>query len=232
MSRLLFELCGKDPRNRFSLFVWRTRLCLCQKDLDFFGVPTTFLDKSAFAASGAKTVPVLKDGNQWISDSWEIACYLEGAYPDAPSIFGGAAGQAYAKFFSNWCFSALQSKVFLLIAPDIANNLGKEDRAYFLETRAKRIGRPVASLVDEREKNWLAINGALTLLERNLANQAFLSGSAPLYPDYIAFSVFQWARLTSPLRLIQDHPNIEAWFARMESWYHDHVAKLENPPLL
>ena len=37
----------------------------------------------------SKTVPILRDGDQLISDSFKIALYLEDAYPDHPSLFGG-----------------------------------------------------------------------------------------------------------------------------------------------
>ena len=232
MTRLLYELCGKDQDQRFSLFAWRIRLALCQKGLEFTGVPTTFLDKSAFADSGAKTVPVLKDGGKWVADSWDIACYLEDTYPKAPSIFGGKTGRAYAKFFANWAFAALHPRIFLLIAPDIAECLGDEDRAYFLETRAERIGRPVESLTAERDKNFPVLKGVLQPLARTLSEQPFVSGDEPFYPDYVAFSVFQWARISSPLDLLEDEAGIEAWFSRMQDWYHARITKLENPPLV
>ena len=51
-------------------------------------------DKIAF--SGQEKVPVIIDKNadgKWVNDSWAIAKYLESAYPDRPSLFGGPAGQ-------------------------------------------------------------------------------------------------------------------------------------------
>jgi glutathione S-transferase len=35
---------------------------------------------------------VLVDGETAITDSWHIACYLDEAYPDRPSLFGGDIG--------------------------------------------------------------------------------------------------------------------------------------------
>jgi hypothetical protein len=43
-------------------------------------------------------VPVLVDGIIVLSDSFEIAEYLEDAYSDAPLLFGGQGGQAGCKF--------------------------------------------------------------------------------------------------------------------------------------
>ena len=36
-----------------------------------------------------KTVPVLRDGDRVVRDSFDIALYLDEAYPDRPSLFGG-----------------------------------------------------------------------------------------------------------------------------------------------
>ena len=43
---------------------------------------------------------MLVDGDHVVHESFEIAKYLEKAYPDAPSLFGGAAGEAGC-FFVN-----------------------------------------------------------------------------------------------------------------------------------
>ena len=50
-------------------------------------------EKIAFTNQGK--VPVIIDpnnGGKWVNDSWAIAKYLEAAYPDRPSLFGGSAG--------------------------------------------------------------------------------------------------------------------------------------------
>jgi glutathione S-transferase len=46
--------------------------------------------------SGQGRVPILLAGGQCISDSWAIAVYLEGTYPDRPSLFGGPSAMAAA----------------------------------------------------------------------------------------------------------------------------------------
>jgi glutathione S-transferase len=42
-------------------------------------IPCRFNEKNAIAFSGQDRVPVLRDGDQVVSDSWTIAIYLEDA---------------------------------------------------------------------------------------------------------------------------------------------------------
>jgi len=73
--RQLFELCAEDRDIRFSPFVWRVIFCLHHKGLEFEPVPLMFLEKEPYAASNHKALPVLKDGDTWVSDSFQIAKY-------------------------------------------------------------------------------------------------------------------------------------------------------------
>lgn len=50
----------------------------------------------------AVQVPVIVDGNNVQNESWDIAVYLEDAYPDAPSLFGGKAGEAAIRLLDNY----------------------------------------------------------------------------------------------------------------------------------
>ena len=92
----LWELGGKAGRS-YSLFSWRTRMALAHKRLPFETRPVCMSDKPAIAFSGGKTVPVLKDGDTVVRDSWKIAEYLETRYPEAPSLFGGDIGRGLAR---------------------------------------------------------------------------------------------------------------------------------------
>ncbi|MFC7158181.1 glutathione S-transferase N-terminal domain-containing protein, partial [Pseudidiomarina halophila] len=94
----LFELVGRDPSQGFSPYVWRTRMALAHKGFEPELVPLRFTeiaDRLAFAES--RTVPVLVDDDKVVTDSWHIACYLEEAYPERPSLFGGDVGRVQAR---------------------------------------------------------------------------------------------------------------------------------------
>jgi glutathione S-transferase len=89
----MHDLCGADPARRFSPYCWRARLALAHKGLEVETLPWRFTDKAAIADSGQDRVPVLRDEARVVSDSWRIAEYLEDAYPDRPSLFGGPGGR-------------------------------------------------------------------------------------------------------------------------------------------
>ena len=101
MTLRLYDLAGADPNRRFSPYCWRIRLALAHKRLAIETIPWRFTEKAEIAPSGSKTVPVLVDGDRWIADSWTIANYLEDAYPDSPSLFGGAAARRLTRHYSS-----------------------------------------------------------------------------------------------------------------------------------
>jgi glutathione S-transferase len=48
-------------------------------------------------------------------------------------------------------------------------------------------------------------------MRQTLKAQPYLGGDAPNYADYIVFGGFQWARVTSPFRLLEQDDPIYAW---------------------
>ena len=112
MPITLYELLGAENR-RFSPFCWRIRMALAHKDLQPVYEACRFTDKRRFAFANWDRVPVLKDGEKVVTDSWNIACYLDEAYPDRPSLFGGPAGKGLAMFFTEWT-AALRTPISVI----------------------------------------------------------------------------------------------------------------------
>ena len=231
MDRALFELCGKNPSVRFSPYAWRTRLALVRKGLHFRAEAIRYTNKDPIAPSGSKTVPVLKEDERWVADSWAIARHLEAAYPARPSLFG-PKGEAFSFFVQNWVNASILPLMFHTICADIYKMFEGADAAYFYETRSKRVGMPLEDTLKHRDANREKLKTALAPARQVLAEQAFLAGGEALYPDYIFFGALEWARLTSPLDLQKDEPEIAAWFRRVAAAYNQAVVKLEIPPLL
>src|SRR5213075_3308314 len=98
----LYELVGTDEARPFSPFCWRTRMALAHKGLSAQSIPWCFTEKDAIAPHNSEKVPVLIDGETSVVDSWRIANYLEDAYPDRPSLFGGEGGRAMARMLNWW----------------------------------------------------------------------------------------------------------------------------------
>ena len=87
---ILYELDAINEQY-FSPYTWRILMSLNHKELydQTKRVQVKFSDKSLISHKGFKTVPVLEDRNIWTGESLKIAKYLEEAYPDKPSLFGG-----------------------------------------------------------------------------------------------------------------------------------------------
>ena len=215
----LYELCGRDRNCRFSPYVWRTRLALHHKGLAYESVPVRFVEKEAFAESGAKTVPVIQDDGRW-----QIACYLEDQYPDHPSLFGGKTGRAHARFINAWVDRTLVLGLFPLLAARIWTLLDPESQAYFRESREQRLGMTLEEAGRDREAKLTALRRALSPLKATLKAQDFLGGAAPSYADYAVAGPLIWAAITGDVDPIEPDSAMARWRERIFALYHGLVA--------
>ena len=150
MPIVMYDLAGADPALRFSPYCWRTRMALAHKGLGVETVPWRFTDKDMIAFSGQGRVPVIRDGETVVSDSWAIACYLEAHYPERPSLFGGAVGQAHARLINAWADAAVLGAAARLIVRDVFDAIDPKDREYFRSSREQRFGATLEAVQDGR----------------------------------------------------------------------------------
>ncbi|WP_316234253.1 glutathione S-transferase family protein [Bradyrhizobium sp. SZCCHNR1098] len=215
MAVKLYELVGTDAGRPFSPYCWRTRMALAHKGLSAESIPWRFTEKSAIAPHGSEKVPVMLDGDRAVADSWTIANYLEDTYPDRPSLFGGAGGRAMARFLNAWGDIAIVGGIFPLIIADIPKNLAAEDADYFRKSREARFGKSLEEVMATRDQAVIGFRRSLEPLRQTLKTQAFIGGDAPDYADYIVFGGFQWARVVSPFRLLEESDSVHAWRERL-----------------
>jgi glutathione S-transferase len=138
-----------------------------------------------------------------VYDSFEIAVYLDEAYPSRPGLFEGTESRALSLFMHHWAFRSLHPPLLRAILLDLYRHLHEKDKAYFRESREKRLGgrleegrrraQEVARRVPRRARAAAAGAGA----------EPFVAGKGPGFADYIVFGTFQWARAVSPLRLLE-----------------------------
>jgi glutathione S-transferase len=217
MTITLYDLAGADPARRFSPYCWRIRLALAHKGLDVAARPWRFTDKQAIAFSGQGLVPVIVDGERVVHDSWAIARYLEEAYPDRPSLFGDAV--ATIRFLTGWTDRVLQPAIGRLIIADLPAVIDEADRAYFRDSREKRLGMTLEAVCADREQRLPAFRQSLEPLRAVLADWPWFGGGAANYADYAVFGAFQWARCTSPFRLLAADDPIADWHARVRGLF-------------
>jgi glutathione S-transferase len=212
----LYDLAGAEDDLRFSPNCWRIKMALEHKSLAAETVPWRFVEKEVIAFSGQKAVPVLVDGDTTVSDSWEIAKYLESAYSERPSLFGGPAGEGLALFVKFWCEQTLNRIVLRIILPDLFACLHDKDKAYFRESREARFGATLDQYALSPEEGVSLLRNALSPMRATLNNrQPYLAGLEPTFADYIVFGSFQWARAVSPVALVEADDPVFEWRERL-----------------
>ena len=213
MSLTLYELGNKTPRH--SLFSWRTVMALAHKGLPYDSVRVKISDKAAIAFSGQEKVPIIKDGDKVVSDSWKIAEHLEAAYPQQPSLFGGERGHAYARFVNLWADRQLVPRLASMIIIDVLSITDAADGAHLRKVMEAAFKRSLEELSANREKDIESFRRLLDPARAMMRTQSFLSGATPAYPDYILFSLFQWARIITKFELLESSDALSAWRERM-----------------
>jgi glutathione S-transferase len=215
MTILLYDLVGEDASRPFSPHCWKTTMSLAHKGLDYRRVPTPFTSVPAVEGGVSKTVPVIRDGDTVVADSFAIALYLDKAYPERPTLLGGPGGEAMARFIERWSQLTIHPYLGAAALTDIHARLAPPDQAYFRDSREKRYGKPLEEVSAAREAELAAFRSSLEPLRSMLTYQPFIGGSAPLYPDYIVFGAFQWVRVMSPFQTLAKDDPVSAWFERL-----------------
>jgi glutathione S-transferase len=190
-------------------------MALAHKGLSVETVPWRFTEKEELAFSGQGRVPVIRDGDTIVSDSWSIADYLENTYPDRPSLFGGAIGRAHARFINAWADGVMMGGIARLIVRDLLDVVDPKDRPYFRESREARFGTTLEAVQEGREARVADFRASLLPVRLVLGRQDWLGGDAPSYADYIIFGSLQWPRCASRFELLAADDPIAAWRERM-----------------
>lgn len=214
MKRTVYELAGKDDR-RFSPFCWRTRMALAHKGIDAEYEPCSFTEKHKVAFAEYDRYPVLVDGNRTVTDSWDIACYLEDTYPDRPSLFNGPGGRGMARFVNSWTDTQLHPAVLRTVIFDVFQHVAPADIDYFRKDREARFGQTLEEMRDQQRERAAELDKVLVPLRSVLAKQDWISGEAPAYGDYIVFGALQWPRSISPFPVVEPGDPVHAWRDRI-----------------
>lgn len=223
----LWELGGRRDC-RFSTFSWRTRLALHHKGLAFVLHPVAVSDKAAIAFSGQGKVPILKHDDHVVTDSWVIACYLERAFPDAPSLFGGPVGELLTHFFNLWADGELVPAIVPYLMRDVLDCVEEADARHLRSQIEAFFKKSLEQLAGERGKALEQVRRRLQPVRKALEQRRFLGGDAPAYADHILFGVLQWARVVSTATLLEADDAVAAWFERVLDLY-DGVGRKELP---
>lgn len=214
MTRILYSLCGADESRPFSPHCWKVVQALAHKGLDFVERPTPFTEIPALEGGFSKTVPILRDGNELIRDSFEIALYLEDKYPDRPTLFGGEGGKALARFVEGFSQMVVHSAITKIAVKNIHDMLGDKDQVYFRESREKFLGTSLEDVHGARQPEIEGFAEKLKPIRHTLKFQPFIGGDSPLFADYILFGALQWMRITAGPKVFAADDPVADWFER------------------
>jgi len=214
----MHDLAGADPDLRFSPYCWRTRFALAHKGLPVETIPWRFTDADAIAFSGQGRVPVIRDGNRIVFDSWSIAEYLEETCP-APTLFGGTVGRAHALFVNSWADSVLLGGIARFIVRDLLDVIDPKDKDYFRTSREARFGTTLEQVQAGRDDRLAAFRDLLTPIRLVLRRWEWLGGPTPSYADHIIAGTLMWPRCASRFPLLAEDDPVAAWFGRMLDQY-------------
>ncbi|KPH10594.1 glutathione S-transferase family protein [Rhizobium acidisoli] len=214
MTRALYSLCGADQQHLFSPHCWKAVMALAHKGLDFEEIPTTYARIRAIGGGVSQTVPVLDDNGRLIPDSFDIALYLEEAYPERPSLFSGEGGKALSRMVEGYSQMIIHPAITRIALLDIHANLDEGDKAYFRESREARLGKSFEVVAAGSEAEKAAFGAKLEPLRHMLKFQPFIGGQAPLFADYIVFGALQWLRVCTGLTMLAAADPVLGWFER------------------
>jgi glutathione S-transferase len=231
MDIKLYDLAGADENRRFSPYCWRARLALAHKGLDFETIPWRLTEKDRIAFAGSERVPVIVDGSHNVTDSWAIAVYLEKAYPDRPSLFGGDTGLALSRFINFWADTVMFPALGPLVILDVFKSLHEKDKDYFRTSREARFGMTLEEFTANPEQRLAAFGKAIDPIRKTLETQPFLAGERPGYADYIVFGGFQFARCVSRRRLIEPADPVYGWRQRILDAFDGMASKALGYPV-
>ncbi|MFA7415583.1 MAG: glutathione S-transferase family protein [Rhizobium sp.] len=214
MSITLYSLCGANAARPFSPHCWKVVMALRHKGLSYSERPLPFTAIPDIENGASKTVPLLRDGDRLIADSFAIALYLDEAYPQEPSLFKGEGGEAMARFVEGYSQMVLHTAITRIALMDIHDMLAPIDKAYFRSNRENRFGKPLEEVAPDRAAEIAAFAPKLEPLRHMLKFQPFIGGDSPLFADYIVFGALQWLRITTgSVHLAEDDP-ARLWFER------------------
>jgi glutathione S-transferase len=211
----LYELALENGRSA-SPFVWRIRYALKHKGLPFESVYLGFREISACCAGRFKTVPILECGATAMAESWDIAQYLDAAFPTAPPLFANPAELALVRLMDEWFTWEVLRKMFRMYLLDVHNAARPEDRPYFRESRETLFlnGKTLEAYTADRVKYLPRLREAFNPLRSQLKRFPFMGGARPNYADYIVLGAFIWAASVGTVAMLAADDSLRAYVER------------------
>jgi len=211
---VLYDLVGKN-NVAFSPFCFRVKGVLAYKKLSSSVVPLNFIKiKDSVASSGQSLVPVIKDGDSVVSDSFKIVSYLEEKYPENAIFDGSETVKSSCQFYVDFCDKILMRRIFLKVIGSIWDNIVEEDRDYFRKTREAYLGTTIEDLIQRSPEAEEPLKKILGFLEVSIHGE-YLLGKTFTFADIALWGSFKFPEALDPTFNLESFPNLQAWYRRV-----------------
>ncbi|TFY78069.1 hypothetical protein EWM64_g5940 [Hericium alpestre] len=180
---ILYDIPSTSEIGAWSPNTWKARLVLNIKELPYETIwveypdikptclrigaaPTATVQKPDGTSEAQYTLPVLQDPNTGavISDSFDIAVYLEDTYPDTLALFPPGS-RALLYLFSETWFEKVGMALWFPLAIAGADKMHASSREYYVRTKSAIVGKPMTEFRpqgDAGEKVWTDALAALS----------------------------------------------------------------------
>jgi glutathione S-transferase len=132
----LYELALQDGRSA-SPFVWRIRYALAHKGIPFETVYLGFTEIPTVFDGKFKTVPILEHAGAALAESWDIAEYLDRAFPHQPLLFNTPAELSLVRFLDAWFMGEVMRKCSASISRTCTTPHGRKIAPTFVRAARK-----------------------------------------------------------------------------------------------
>ncbi len=215
MTLQLYERAGAYDL-RVSPYCWRARLALEHKGLEAESIPIAYFETKKVPFRDVGNLPVLSDNGRKVEGTWDIAAYLDEAYPDLPLLMGCPEARALSRFMGSWADNVLIPGLMRLVLPDFLKRLHVKDREYYRQSREAWVGASVERMRENRDSYLADLCCSLAPLRSALSVQDYLGGTEPSYADYVPYTAFVWAWFASETPVLDEDDPLQSWLTRMQ----------------
>ncbi|KAF5317825.1 hypothetical protein D9619_012617 [Psilocybe cf. subviscida] len=202
MTIVLYDLATRTGET-ISPNPWKTKLCLALKRIPFevkmVGLHEVqqVLPREGIPPASKKddgtpyySIPAIHDLSTGVklSDSWEIAHYLDKTYPDTPRLFPEGTISLQRAFMDS--FRPHFNAAYLFFLPCLPDIYIPETRDYINQVIERLAGKPIGRILPQGEEaivEWDNFKAGLSKLEAwySYSNGRFLMGNTPVWADLL-----------------------------------------------
>ncbi|KAF9531770.1 hypothetical protein CPB83DRAFT_891647 [Crepidotus variabilis] len=215
MTITFYDVPSIVPGSSWSPNTWKTRFCLNYKGLkhktewvQWHDLESIFV-KIGIPPSGKDhlgrpryTVPAIFDSTTgiYLSESFEIAQYLDRTYPKTPMIFPNNTTGIQRGF--HMALSPLVEPIGPLIIPVEGTKLNPASQECFQQKMEGHFSKKYAEIElaeEDRIEMWVKLKENFVVVHEwySLGNNPgpFILGETPSWVDFVLASIFLWAKL-------------------------------------